>query len=72
MIRFSAAHAFEKPNDALALELMNEAARHVMRELKGDIVLAFGESDEFSFLLRRACTLYNRRKRCVGAHIGVE
>lgn len=38
--------------DHAALDLV---ARH------GDIVLAFGESDEFSFLLRSSTTLYNRR-----------
>jgi hypothetical protein len=61
--RFSALHNFIKPNDAPALELMNEAARHVLRELKGEVVLAFGESDEYSFLLKRSCTLYSRRER---------
>lgn len=28
---------------------MNEAARHVMREFKGHITLAFGESDEYRY-----------------------
>lgn len=45
--RFSAAHGFEKPNDIAALELMNEAARHVMSEFKGHVTMAFGESDEY-------------------------
>jgi tRNA(His) guanylyltransferase len=44
---FSHAHAFEKPNDPVALELMNHAARHVCQELRGDVTLAFGESDEY-------------------------
>jgi len=39
---------------------MDHAARDVMNEYK-DIVLAFGESDEYSFLLRRSTSLYNRR-----------
>lgn len=34
-----------------ALELMNEAARHVMREFKGHITLAFGESDEYRYVI---------------------
>lgn len=45
--RFSEAHSFTKPNDADALELMNHAARHVCQELKGEVTLAFGESDEY-------------------------
>jgi tRNA(His) 5'-end guanylyltransferase len=44
--RFSDAHSFDKPNDEPALQLMNRAARSVMEEL-GDVVLAFGESDEY-------------------------
>ena len=46
---FSKAHDFVKPNDENALDLMNEAARRTMqgRELNGECVLAFGESDEY-------------------------
>lgn len=67
--KFSAAHTFAKPNDALALELMNQAARHVVTSLKGHIALAFGESDEYSFLLRKSTTLYNRRNSKITTHI---
>ncbi|PPQ84001.1 hypothetical protein CVT25_000547 [Psilocybe cyanescens] len=59
--RFSDQHEFKKPNDVRALELMDHAAKDVMTEYP-DIVLAFGESDEFSFLLRKSTTLYNRRE----------
>ncbi|KAI5990246.1 tRNAHis guanylyltransferase-domain-containing protein [Pisolithus albus] len=59
--KFSEEHGFAKPNDKRALELMDRAAMDVMTEYK-DIVLAFGESDEFSFLLRRTTSLYNRRQ----------
>ncbi|KAL9714466.1 tRNA-His guanylyltransferase [Leucoagaricus gongylophorus] len=58
--RFSDAHNFAKPNDVRALELMDHAARDTM-ELYPDIVLAFGESDEYSFLLKKSTTIYNRR-----------
>ncbi|KAL8293737.1 hypothetical protein RQP46_000438 [Phenoliferia psychrophenolica] len=60
---FSKAHNFVKPNDANALDLMNEAAKRTMqgRELNGECVLAFGESDEYSFLFKRSCKLYGRR-----------
>lgn len=44
-VRFSDAHAFEKPNDIRALNLMDRAAQSVMQEL-GDVIMAFGESDE--------------------------
>ncbi|KAJ6615867.1 Thg1 C terminal domain-containing protein [Mycena sp. CBHHK59/15] len=58
--RFSDEHGFTKPNDVRALALMDHAARHLMDQYS-DIVLAFGESDEFSFLLRKSTSLYNRR-----------
>ncbi|KAJ7788092.1 Thg1 C terminal domain-containing protein, partial [Mycena olivaceomarginata] len=59
--RFSDEHGFTKPNDIRALELMDHAAKDLM-EQHSDIVLAFGESDEFSFLLRKSAALYNRRQ----------
>ncbi|KAI0710215.1 tRNAHis guanylyltransferase [Earliella scabrosa] len=59
--RLSEEHNFVKPNDERALQLMDHAARDVMNEFK-DIVLAFGESDEYSFLFRKSTTLYNRRE----------
>ncbi|KAK7042399.1 tRNA guanylyltransferase [Favolaschia claudopus] len=59
--RFSDEHGFTKPNDSRALELMDHAAKDLMEQYP-DIVLAFGESDEFSFLLRKSAALYNRRQ----------
>ncbi|KAG5899780.1 hypothetical protein JTB14_006115 [Gonioctena quinquepunctata] len=59
--KFSAKHNFEKPNDQRALWLMNKAATTVLREYK-DISIAYGHSDEYSFVLRKDTTLYNRRK----------
>jgi tRNA(His) guanylyltransferase len=46
IFRFSDIHGFEKPNDIRGLDLMNAAARSVM-EAYPDVVLAFGESDEY-------------------------
>ncbi|KAG6897011.1 hypothetical protein C0992_004655 [Termitomyces sp. T32_za158] len=60
-VRFSEKHNFAKPNDVRALQLMDHAARDVMEQYP-DIVLAFGESDEYSFLLRKSTDLYNRRQ----------
>ncbi|KAJ7596513.1 Thg1 C terminal domain-containing protein [Mycena floridula] len=59
--RFSDTHKFVKPNDDRALKLMDHAARDIMTEYP-DIVLGFGESDEFSFLLQKSTSLYNRRE----------
>ncbi|KAI0749384.1 tRNAHis guanylyltransferase [Daedaleopsis nitida] len=59
--RLSDEHNFTKPNDERALQLMDHAARDVMNEFK-DIVLAFGESDEYSFMFRKSASVYNRRE----------
>lgn len=40
---------------------MNAAAEHTMREFPGDIRIAFGESDEYSFVFHKNTTLYQRR-----------
>lgn len=58
--RFSSVHNFLKPNDARALNLMNECAKRLMREY-GDVVLGYGQSDEFSFVLHKSTVLWNRR-----------
>ncbi|KAG6819553.1 hypothetical protein H0H93_010763 [Arthromyces matolae] len=47
--RFSDKHNFIKPNDVRALQLMDHAASDVMEEYP-DIVLAFGESDEYRYV----------------------
>lgn len=60
--RFSAQHAFSKPNDVRALRLMNACAQAVLREF-ADIVIAFGQSDEFSFVLHKHSRLFRRRSR---------
>lgn len=44
--RVSEKYRFEKPNDRRALDLMNAAAAAVMKEVP-DLVLAYGQSDEF-------------------------
>jgi len=58
--KFTTAHAFEKPNDFRGISLMNKAA-HVVVSTFPEIWLAYGQSDEFSFILRKNSTLYNRR-----------
>jgi len=58
--KFCEAHNLEKPNDSRALDLMNKCATVVM-EAFNEISLAFGQSDEYSFIFRRDTAIYNRR-----------
>ncbi|XP_045190059.2 probable tRNA(His) guanylyltransferase isoform X1 [Mercenaria mercenaria] len=58
--RFSDVHNYIKPNDDRALDLMSKAAETVMEEFK-DIVLAYGQSDEYSFVFKKTTNVYNRR-----------
>lgn len=60
---FTREHNFIKPNDVRGLNLMNKCAQKVMEQFV-DAVIAYGESDEFSFVLRRESDLYSRRARC--------
>ncbi|KAG8739855.1 tRNA-His guanylyltransferase [Ceratobasidium sp. 414] len=55
--KFSDAHGFQKPNDKRALCLMDKAAQTLMEEYP-DIVLAFGESDEFSKIVSMLTSLF--------------
>ncbi|KAK9470634.1 tRNAHis guanylyltransferase [Dipodascopsis tothii] len=59
--KFTAFYDFAKPNDRRALDLMNEAARRVVEGM-ADVVLAYGQSDEYSFVLQPACALFDRRE----------
>ena len=59
--KFSAEYEFSKPNDIKALEVMNCAAKAVMENIS-DVVLAYGDSDEYLFLLRKDCQLFDRRE----------
>ncbi|XP_061541669.1 probable tRNA(His) guanylyltransferase isoform X2 [Phycodurus eques] len=58
--RFAEQHKFTKPNDNRALGLMTRSARSVMEELE-DIIIAYGQSDEFSFVFKRTSTWFKRR-----------
>lgn len=59
---FSKHYSFAKPNDLRALQLMNAAAKNVVMQYRNDIILAYGESDEYSFILKKNTVLYNRRR----------
>ncbi|KAI1649904.1 tRNA guanylyltransferase [Daldinia loculata] len=58
--KLCAKYNFEKPNDRRALDLMNAAAKAVVTEIH-DISIAYGVSDEFSFVFHKTCTLFERR-----------
>jgi len=47
--RFTSKYEFVKPNDKNGLDVMNAAAQAVMKELP-DLVLAFGNSDEYRYV----------------------
>jgi tRNA(His) guanylyltransferase len=51
---------FTKPNDIRAIRLMNVAAVSVIKAIP-DICIAYGASDEYSFVLRRDSSLFDRR-----------
>ncbi|XP_074577086.1 tRNA(His) guanylyltransferase 2-like isoform X1 [Curcuma longa] len=59
--RFSAEHAFEKPNDENALNLMNVCAVSMLEQFP-EIVFAYGVSDEYSFIWRENTQFYQRRE----------
>ena len=56
--RFCDTLQLEKPNDARALKLMNKAAKEVMNNFH-DIVIAYGQSDEYSFVFSKKAKLFN-------------
>ncbi|KAF4356794.1 hypothetical protein F8388_000597, partial [Cannabis sativa] len=58
--RFSEIHEFVKPNDEVALNLMNSCAVSVTEEFP-DIVFSYGYSDEYSFALKKTTRFYQRR-----------
>ncbi|KAK9949856.1 hypothetical protein M0R45_005367 [Rubus argutus] len=58
--RFAEVHEFKKPNDVVALNLMNSCAVAVSEEFP-DIVFAYGFSDEYSFVFKKMSKFYQRR-----------
>ncbi|XP_034740018.1 probable tRNA(His) guanylyltransferase isoform X2 [Etheostoma cragini] len=66
--KFAEQHKFTKPNDNRALGLMTRSARSVMEELE-DIVIAYGQSDEFSFVFKRTSTWFKRRASKLMTHV---
>ncbi|KAG9256049.1 tRNA guanylyltransferase [Emericellopsis atlantica] len=58
--KMCAKYKFEKPNDRRALDLMNTAAKAVIADLP-EITLAYGVSDEYSFVFHKSTNLFERR-----------
>ncbi|KAK4356134.1 hypothetical protein RND71_025105 [Anisodus tanguticus] len=59
---FSEKHGFKKPNDEKALNLMNACAIKVLENFS-NVIFAYGFSDEYSFVLKKETTFYQRRAR---------
>ena len=60
--KFSDAHGFKKPNEKPALDLMNKCATNVMSEFN-EILLAYGQSDEYSFVFRKETQVHLARDK---------
>ncbi|EAX96857.1 tRNAHis guanylyltransferase family protein [Trichomonas vaginalis G3] len=54
-------HNLEKPLDDRLIRLMSNCAQKVMLKFD-EMVLAFGESDEFSFIFKKSAKVFNRRR----------
>ncbi|XP_013788937.1 probable tRNA(His) guanylyltransferase [Limulus polyphemus] len=66
--KLSSEHDYDKPNDSRALALMTKSAVRVMEEFN-EICLAYGQSDEYSFVFKKDSELYNRRKTKIETNI---
>ncbi|EGG18533.1 tRNA-histidine guanylyltransferase 1 [Cavenderia fasciculata] len=66
--KFTTKHEYAKPNDDRGLNLMNRCALETSKEFT-DIVLAFGESDEYSFVIRKSCNIFERRSSKISSSI---
>ena len=58
--RFCSVHNLSKPNDLRVLQVMNKAAQSTCHSFT-DIVLAYGQSDEYSFVIQPKSKFFNRR-----------
>lgn len=66
--RFTKTHEYRKPVDVRGVDLMNQSAIDVMKAFN-DISIAFGQSDEYSFVFPRETTLYGRRESKIATGI---
>lgn len=54
-------HSLEKPLDDRLIRLNAEVGRKVMENFD-EMIFAFGESDEFSFIFKKSAQVFNRRR----------
>ncbi|KAG2456175.1 probable tRNA(His) guanylyltransferase [Polypterus senegalus] len=66
--KFAEDHKFKKPNDDRALHLMTRCAQAVMEGLE-DIVVAYGQSDEYSFVFKKESNWFKRRASKFMTHV---
>ena len=57
---FTKTNNFIKPNDQRNLHLLNHCASQIMLQYP-DILLSYGQSDEYSFVLSKSSQVYQRR-----------
>ncbi|KAH8739589.1 hypothetical protein FG386_001146 [Cryptosporidium ryanae] len=65
---FTREHGYDKPNDKDGLDLMNRCAENIMKSIS-DIVISYGQSDEYSFVFRRRTDLWGRRADKILTHV---
>lgn len=53
---------------SIGLNLMNYAAVAVMEEYR-DIIMAYGQSDEYSFVFHKSAAIYNRRSAKIMSNV---
>ena len=58
--KFCENHGFEKPNDMRGIELMKKTGLSVMENFV-DMILSYGQSDEYTFIFQKNTSLFNRR-----------
>lgn len=58
--KFSEKHDFKKPNDIRSINLMSEAANAVLCKFP-DVILSYGQSDEYSFVIHRYSKMCGRQ-----------
>ncbi|XP_019901184.2 probable tRNA(His) guanylyltransferase isoform X1 [Esox lucius] len=66
--KLSELHKFLKPNDDRALGLMTRCARSVMEDMD-DIIISYGQSDEYSFIFKRSSNWFKRRASKLMTHV---
>lgn len=59
--KFCENHGFMKPNDIRCIRLMTASALHVCQTFT-EIILSYGQSDEYSFVFKKEAKVYSRRE----------